>query len=231
MAEFQIKTEFYQGELGGLVEEVREEKLDIFQVSLREVTQALLEYLREFDTSDLEMVGDLLVMLATLHLWKSQRMLPTEEIEEEPEGKDWENLKKEYEEFHKIAERLKEKELEEEDYFWAGYLEENEEEELVEVGLAELIEAFSRVLRERYRKKEVMEIIEDEFTVTEKMEEILKVLEEKRKVKFSSLFLRALNKIEMVVIFLALLELVKLRKIAVYQRKPFDEIWVKLNFC
>ena len=102
------------------------------------------------------------------------------------------------------------------------------EEGYFEASLFDLITAFSKVLKE-IPKEALHRVIRDEFTVSDKIHEILHILVEKSVIYFSELFKNARNKNEIVTIFLAFLELIKLKEVIVKQKAPFGEIELVRN--
>ena len=229
---FEIKTQLFTGTLTELWRKSKEGEIDLVRFPLYPVFSGYRENLKNLENMNLDNETKNLSLLSSLLTLKLSLLLPLslpqiEEVieEEEEKGRGREG----WEEILTLAEILKEKENEELDYFLAGFWEEPEEEEWeIEVNPSELVEAFNRLM-ETLSREEVMEIREEEFTVKEKIELILKLTEEKPRIKFSSLFLKARNRVEMVVIFIALLELIRRNLIKVYQRIPFGEIWIRRN--
>jgi len=226
---FKINCGSFSGSVGEFWEKAKEGDIDILQLSLFPYLSQYREYLLNLAEVNLNKEGRDVCTFSSLLLWKSSLLLPLSfpVVEEEESPGFWEEREKEYGKIVKLAEVLRIKEEEEKDYFSAGFWEgEEKEEETLEVGIVELMEAFSRILQSLSRE-EVMEVVGESHTVEDKIELMLQYLENKKKVKFFSLFLKAESKLEMVVTFLALLELVKRRIVKVYQRVPFGEILVK----
>jgi segregation and condensation protein A len=97
---------------------------------------------------------------------------------------------------------------------------------LAEVSIFDLINAFNEVLKKANAKEDFREIIEERFTVSDKIEEILYTLRDQTQIVFSELFARAGSRAEIVVMFLALLELIRLKRLKVRQEEAFGEILV-----
>ncbi len=227
---FEINTQLFTGTLTELWKKSKEGEIDLVRFPLYPVFSAYRENLENLENMNLDKETKNLSLLSSLLTLKLSLLLPLSlpQIEEVIEEEEEERTQEGWEEILTLAEILKEKENEELDYFFAGFWEEAEEEWEIEVNPGELVEAFSRLM-ETLSRQEVMEIREEEFTVKEKIELILKLTEEKPRIKFSSLFLKARNRVEMVVIFIALLELIRRNLIKVYQRIPFGEIWIRRN--
>ena len=102
----------------------------------------------------------------------------------------------------------------------------NKEVPLGEVSIFDLINAFNTVLKKAQEKEDFREIIEERFTVSDKIEEILYILRDRSDLVFSEVFAKASSRAEVVVTFLALLELIRLKRLRVQQPEPFGEIHV-----
>jgi len=224
---FRIECENFSGSISEFWERAKDGDVDILQFSIFPYLLQYREYLVGLSEVDLNEEGGNVRTFSSLLLWKSSLLLPLSfpVVEEDEEPGLWEEREKEYGKIIKLAEVLRFREEKEKDYFLAGFWE-GEEEEMLEIGVVELMEAFSHVLQS-LSKQEVMEVVGESHTVEDKIDLILEHLANRKRVKFFSFFLKAENKLEMVVTFLALLELVKRRVIRVYQRVPFGEILVR----
>ena len=97
---------------------------------------------------------------------------------------------------------------------------------LAEVSIFDLINAFNDVLKKATAREDFHEILEERFTVSDKIEEILYTLRERSEMVFSDLFAKAGSRVEVVVTFLALLELIRMKRLKVQQVEAFGEIQV-----
>ncbi|MDD5584681.1 MAG: segregation/condensation protein A, partial [Candidatus Omnitrophica bacterium] len=131
----------------------------------------------------------------------------------------------EYEKFKEAAEFLKTKEVERLKYVTRPAAELEDNEVYVEASIFDLISAFKSALKE-VPKDIFFEIIKDEFTVEQKIHDLLHLLLVKDKIPLQDLFVNAKSKIEIVVTFLAILELIKIREIIVIQEKIFGPILI-----
>jgi len=176
---------------------------------------------------DLDVAGEFIVMAATLIHIKSKMMLPADETEAAEENPRSELVRKllEYQQFKEVAQELAKNEQKQQDVFWR-LLPEGEgqpDETFVEVTLFDLLSAFKNVLA--YLPSEtVFEIAREEIDVIDKINEILDNLEAKPYMNFSELFSSATSRLAVIVTFLAMLELIRLKLIQARQIKPFDEI-------
>jgi len=176
-------------------------------------------------------------MAATLIHIKSKMLLPPseEEGQEEEDDPRGELIKRllEYKKFKEAAASLAQMEGGQRDFFSRGSskLPDTSDEEgppPFEASIFDLITAFTKVLND-VSKEEFYQVAKDEFTVGEKIHEIFHLLVDQPKILFMDLFRRAKSKLEIVTIFLALLELIRLKEIFVIQREPFSDIEIIRN--
>ena len=230
---YKVQLEIFEGPLDLLLYLIKREELDIYHIPIARIARQYLEYIQMMRMLNLDIAGEFLVMAATLMHIKSRMLLPQEELREEEEDEDpqAELIKQlmEYQKFKGMAEKLEEKQITQEKIFSRGKDEAmglaQKEGFLLEANLFDLLTAFSRVLT-TVSKEGFTEIIEDETTVNEKIREILDVLRAKASLNFTKLFAGLATKVEMVVAFLALLELIRLKEIKIRQAQRFGEIRV-----
>ncbi|MCP4650025.1 MAG: segregation/condensation protein A [PVC group bacterium] len=233
---YKIKLEIFEGPLDLLLYLIKKNHLNIHDITISEVTEQYLQYLELMRLLDLNIAGEFLVMAATLMHIKSKMLLPPEEnetdeqIEEDPRD---ELVKKllEYKKFKEMAGYLEEKETEQSDIFKRVSIPdeiEGDEEVFFETSVFDLINAFSKALKD-IPKDIFREIIKDEFTVEGKIHDLLHVLVKKRKISLNELFVSSRNKYEVIASFLAVLELMRQKEIVVAQKGLFGEIVVFLN--
>ncbi len=238
MSEYKVQFEVFEGPLDLLLYLIKKEEVDIYEVNLTKLATQFIEYVDLMRQFDLEVAGEFLVMASTLMYIKSRELLPVDQqvqVEAEDEGEDprWELIRQlvEYKKFKDAAATLQTLEERQENVFprLPGKIEFPSEAEPAkpEVGIFDLLNAVNSVLR-RFQEKTSgqREIYEDKWTVSEKMEFVLKTITERATVKFSELFEQAANRAEVVCTFLAILELIRLRQLACVQPEPFAEIEV-----
>lgn len=236
--DYKVKLEVFEGPLDLLLYLIKKEEVDIYDVSIERITGQYLEYLDAFKMLDIEIAGEFVVMAANLIYIKSRSLLPVNQQppEEETEQDDprWDLIRQlvEYKKFKDAAARLQDREFLRESLF--GRLPEKPpfEDEgvrmLGDVGIFDLINAFQKVLKRLDRKKEdLREIFEEHFTVSDKIEFILDFLEKTSAVRFTALFAEAASRTEIVVTFLALLELIRLKQLRVLQEQALGEIMIE----
>lgn len=236
---YKVKLEVFEGPLDLLLYLIKKEEIDICDIPIARVTEQYLEYLEVMEILDLDIAGEFLVMAATLMQIKSRFLLPPEEVAPEAEEEEVdpraELVKKllEYKKFKEAAAQLRQMEYKRSELFTRRPQEDvkkmdSEGKVYFESGIFDLISAISSVLKD-FSREEFCEIIRDEFTVEEKAHELLHLLVVKPVVYFVELFKKAKNKLEIITIFLALLELIRLKEVIVRQRKAFGEIEIIRN--
>ena len=237
---YKVRLEMFEGPLDLLLYLVKKDHLNIYDIPIAKVTQQYLEYINFMQLLDLDIVGDFLVMAATLMQIKSKMLLPASETPaEEEEGDPRAELVKrllEYEKFKQIAENLRERELSQQDVFKRQKTEvvldaqasAKDEGVYFEASIFDLINAFSQALKD-VPKEVFYEVIKDQFTVEQKVHDILHLLLVQTEVKLSVLFSRSKDKLEIVVIFLAILELAKMKEIVARQDAAFEDIIISRN--
>lgn len=239
MAEYKVQFEVFEGPLDLLLYLIKKEEVDIYEVNLTKLaTQfiAHIDLMREFD---LEIAGEFLVMASTLMYIKSRELLPVDQqvvVEGEEEGEDprWELIRQlvEYKKFKDAAAQLQVREAAQENIFprQPGKLEFATDAPAAkpDVSIFDLLNAVNVVLQ-RFAKKEgsTREIFEDKWTVSEKIEHVLNVLSTRPSVRFAELFADASSRTEVICTFLALLELIRLKRLACTQPEAFDEIEIR----
>jgi segregation and condensation protein A len=236
MAEYKVQFEVFEGPLDLLLYLIKKEEVDIYEVNLTKLaTQfiAHIDLMREFD---LEIAGEFLVMASTLMYIKSRELLPVDQqavVEGEDEGEDprWELIRQlvEYKKFKDAAAQLQVREAQQENIFprLPGKLEfeSTAPPPKPDVSIFDLLNAVNTVLK-RFEQREgaAREIYEDKWTVSEKIESILKINSARGAVRFSELFGSAASRGEVVCTFLALLELIRLKQLVCVQPEAFSEI-------
>lgn len=233
---YKIKLEIFEGPLDLLLYLVKKDHLNIYDIPIAQVTEQYLQYLELMQLLNLNIAGEFLVMAATLTQIKSKMLLPAEEsqeaeTEEDPRAELVKRLL-EYEKFKEIAQNLREKEVAQSDVFRRpkaqGAELPQESQGYFEASLFDLITAFSKAL-EDIPKELFYEVIKDEFTIEDMIHKILHMLLDMPAVYLCDLFKKAKNKLEIIVTFLAVLELIRLKEIIARQKGIFQEIEIIRN--
>jgi segregation and condensation protein A len=235
MAEYKVKFEVFEGPLDLLLYLIKKEEVDIYEVNLTRLAEQFIEYIETMRLLDLEIAGEFLVMAATLMYIKSRELLPVEqraEVEGEDDADDprWELIRQlvEYKKFKDAACQLQALESRQADVFARvpGKLEFERDAAppRPDVSIFDLVNAVNVVLKRFTKREDLRDIFEDKWTVSEKIEYLVKMLGERSLLKFSELFEGVTSRTEVVVTFLALLELIRLKQLTAVQREPFAEI-------
>ncbi|OGP58887.1 MAG: hypothetical protein A2162_03225 [Deltaproteobacteria bacterium RBG_13_52_11b] len=230
-AAYTFRLEGFEGPLDLLLHLIQKNEMDILNIPIAVITEQYLEYLKWMRDLNLDLAGEYLLMASTLLYVKSKTLLPksseegTEEQEEDPRAELLRRLL-EYKRYKEAAGELERRPMLGRDVFLRLAAAESEEkgEERVEVNLFELVEAFRKIL-EGVRAEPYHEVILDPLTVEKKIEEILALLRrENRSISFHLLFPEEVTRRIVVVTFLAILELVKMKLVRIFQLSPFETI-------
>ncbi len=235
--EYKVQLEVFEGPLDLLLYLIRKEEIDIHDIPIEQITAQYLHYIDLMRVLDLNVTGEFLVMAATLLMIKSRLLLPPEErevpdAEEEEEDPRWDLVRQlvEYKKFKDAALQLHQLEELRLDAFvregdvvhWGPA----SDLPLEDVGLFDLLSAFNQALQ-RVGKEDLQEIFSEHFTVGEKIDALLDLVKSQKRVLLSSVFSGMRSRAEIVVTFLAMLELIRLRQITACQDRAFGEIFVE----
>jgi len=230
---YTVRLDAFEGPLDLLLHLINKNELDIMNIPIALITGQYLEYLKLLKILNLDVAGEYLLMASTLLHIKSKMLLPTSTQEEEEEGEDprAELVRRllEYQKYKEAATELERRPLLNRDVFIRLVPEgESAEEERVEVSLFDLLEVFRQML-ERATPETFHEVVLDRITVEERLQEILSLLErEKRSMAFHLLFPEQASRRLIVVTLLAVLELVKMKRVRIFQAAPFETIRVSI---
>ena len=231
---YAIKLDVFEGPLDLLLHLIQQNEMDITDVSIAEITEQYLEYLNLMEMLDLDVASEFLVMAATLLHLKSQIILPSIAQDESYTFKDREELVKqllEYKQFKEAAQTL--------DYYATNHEKvygrspdsyadvEDLQEVQIRATLFDLLSAFKYITEREFAIDDVYEEIQEEqITVEEKMEFLERRLNAGEQIRFDELFSEFASKLERIVTFLAILELIRLQRIVAVQSGHFDSIYI-----
>ena len=229
--ELSVKLTDFEGPLDLLLHLVKENKIEIEEIFLSEVTEQFMAFMNELDTLDVDKAGEYMAMVATLMEIKSRKLLPVmpelDKGEEAPE----QILIRQLQEYNMLKEASgKLKEIESVDRLYKDPSDALKEVRYVakDMSLDNLLDAFAHMLSKIEVKKldrlQPKQIKKDSFSVAEKMNFITNILLENERILFSELFDERITLNEVVVTFSAMLELIKLQKIKVTQTSAFEDI-------
>ena len=198
MAEYKVKYEVFEGPLDLLLYLIKKEEVDIYEVNLTRLATQFIEYIETMRMLDLEIAGEFLVMAATLMYIKSRELLPVDQqaqVEGEEEGEDprWELIRQlvEYKKFKDAATQLQVLEERQQDIFprAPGKLEfTTEAEPRSDASIFDLVNAVNEVLKRFAKREDLRDIFEDKWSVSEKIEDLMRLTGERTRLKFSELF-------------------------------------------
>jgi segregation and condensation protein A len=229
----QVQLEIFEGPLDLLLHLIKKNEVSITDIPIAAITEQYLATLEVMQTLNLDVAGEFLVMAATLVHIKSRMLLPlTNDEDAEEEGPDprAELVQRllEYQRFKDAAAQLERRDVLARDVFVraAPRAEEVDPPGFREVSVFELFSALRRVM-ERLPKEAVHEVTLEKITVREKMTLLLDILRAKGPTLFESLFAEVKTRMEVVVTFLAMLELVKVRAIRIFQDEMSGPIQIE----
>ncbi len=237
-ADYKVKLEIFEGPLDLLLYLIKKDEIDIQNISIQRITDQYLAYIETFKILNIDLASEFIVMAANLMYIKSRTLLPKSERppEEDIEEDDprWELIRQliEYKKFKDAAGQLAIKASEQEDYFVGHSPEAHtapppDAPPLAEVSIFDLIRAFQGVLKRFEEAHDLGDIIDDRFTVADKIEFLLHELKPGQRVGFRTLFATASTKGEVIVTFLAVLELMKMNQLTVCQDHLLGDIEVQ----
>lgn len=231
--EYKVILEVFKGPLDLLLYLIKKEEVDIYEIPIERITEQYIQYVDLMRMLDLNIAGEFLVMAATLMMIKSRMLLPeedrTELDDEEEDDPRWDLIRQlvEYKKFKDAALHLEDLE-----HMRANVvaregdgvrIDEDPEVALHDVSIFDLITAFNEVLA-KVDKEELRKIFTERFTVAEKVDALLELIQNTPRVSLTSIFGNMVSRQEVVCIFLAMLELIRLRRMRAVQEGPFGEI-------
>ena len=236
---YQVRIENFEGPLDLLLHLIKKNEINIYDIPIAMIAQQYLSYIEAMKDLNLTVAGEFLVMAATLLQIKSKMLLPVEEsAEDDEDGPDpREELVRrllEYKTFKEAARQLDTQERMWRDIYSRPIapsedVAQSDEALLENIGLFDLVDALQEILNRNPGKK-LLEIIPDNLTVRDRMNVLLEALEGQESIGFEALFEASCHRLVIIVTFLALLELIRLRTVRVYQAENFGPILVSRAF-
>ena len=213
----------FEGPMDLLVYLIQKNEVDIYDIPVSMITEQFIQYLEWMSSMNIDVAGDLLVMAATLAQIKSKMLLPVHENDEETLEDPRAEITKpllEYIEMKNVARKLSNLDLLGENTFIRHsnnkeYQSDNENE-LIQVGLFELVDAFQKILGKMSDDSKI-KIKVDTLSVKDRITEIIDVLESHESITFDELFSSSIDKNKIILTFLAILEMVKMSLIRLVQ--------------
>ena len=242
-----VKLEVFEGPLDLLLHLIEKNKVDIYDIPIVLITEQYLDYVSKMDTKDMDVMSEFLVMAATLVRIKSKMLLPVEEEEEEEFEDPRQELVErilEYKMYKYASYELKDRQVD------AGRMVFKEpsipeeiqdfkedvaiEDLLSDVTLAKLQGIFNSVMKKQVDKIDPIrskfgEIEKEEISLEERIDDVFAYVSEKKRCSFRGLLQKKRGKMQIIVTFLAILELMKMGKISVVQEKTFEDITIEVK--
>lgn len=232
-AVLRLHLDKFEGPMEVLLYLIKAQEIDIFDIPIATITEQYLGFLDMMEEENLEVAGDYLVMAATLVQIKSKMIIPVEadtdeeDIEEEDPRMELVEKLIAYRMYRDVAARLQLFEEERAGWFSRNVkpeiVEDDSEEEMIEVSLFDLTQAFKGILR-FIEEKPAHEIEMEPVSVDEKIEYIQTILDMQGSVAWADLFRACRHRVEAVCCFLAILELTRMGGIRIEQRGSFEEL-------
>jgi len=231
---YRVKLDVFEGPLDLLLHLIKKNEVEISDIPVALVTDQYLAYLDLLQQLDLDVAGEYLVMAATLLHLKSRMLLPGDEAADEEEGEDpraeLARQLLEYQRFKEAADLLNRRDLLEREVFARAPQEdeaESETEPLYDVSLGDLLDALQEVLK-RAAPEVVHQVILEQVSLRERLCFVFDTLRERNEIVFTDLFPRDATRMQMLVTFLAILELVRTRMVHLRQEELFGPIVMNL---
>ncbi len=233
---YRVKLEIFEGPLDLLLYLIKRDEVDIYDISIERITKQYLAYVETFKMLNIDLASEFIVMAANLMYIKSRMLLPKAvqppEDEAEEEDPRWELIRQliEYKKFKDAAGYLQLRAMEQERVYASvpdlpeDETSDAEPEAMPNVGIFDLIRAFQKVLNRFEKKADLGEIYDDRFTVADKIEFLMAKVKPGEQINFSALFEEASTRDEVIVTFVALLELIKIRQFSIEQETMLGEI-------
>jgi segregation and condensation protein A len=229
--------ELYDGPLDLLLDLIRKQEVDIYDIPIASITAQYLEYVQQAIALDVDLGAEFVYMAATLIHIKSRMLLPRDPALDEMEGQEDPRQELvdrllEHERFKNAAEMLQQKLLVEENV-WSNpqiqsFLDESDGQDLA-VSLFDLVKTFQQVL-DRTKNRPVYAVDDDDVSVPEMMlrlKSLIEKLSPRESLSVAGLFERQRSRRAMVALFLAVLELVKMQAVALIQKDAFGDIAIR----
>jgi len=232
---YRVQLEKFEGPLDLLLFLIKKNEVEIYDIPIAEITQQYLAYLEILEFLDLENAGEFILMAATLIRIKVKMLLPRPETEEDDADDPRQELVQrllEYQSFKEVASHLDDLEDSQSHFYprqnYAFEMEQAPEEEEPgrEVSMFDLMAAFVEILK---RAPTIAQHTVERIPVTieEQSAFILDYLDKREMVLFTELMTQIKERIVLIVTFVAILDLVKNRRLLLSQNQPFSEIWLK----
>jgi segregation and condensation protein A len=215
----------FEGPMDLLIHLIKKAEVDIYDIPIARITDQYMEYLEWMKQMNIDFAGDFILMASTLTHIKSRMLLPVQVGEEEEEDPRLEITRPllEYLKIKSAAEQLAERDLLGDKTFTrkpdAETLESAKEDQVIRIGLFELIDAFQNIL-DKVSKDHRVDLSRERVSVQERITQLTDLLEKKESMTFDEFFADSRERADIIVTFLAILEMAKLNLIRIAQHVP-----------
>ncbi len=234
-----VKLEQFEGPLDLLLHLIKKEKIDIYNIPIAEITAQYLEYIENMKKLNIYVASEFLIMAATLIYIKSKMLLPKKiAIDEEIQTDEITDIQDprlplvqrllEYQKIKELVQLIEKQEIIYRDFFPRGYTEFTIDFAEKEFDSFELVKVFYSLI-EKMPDSISLEVELEKITIREMINNVLEALKERKKLSFVEYANQLKSKIELIVFFLAVLELAKIRMITLTQSKLFQDIDIQLR--
>lgn len=235
--DYSIKLDEFEGPLDLLLHLIKQDNIDIYDISIERITKQYLDYIEKMEELNINVAASYLVMAAELMEIKSNSLLPKnkeiveEENEEEITKDNLINRLIEYKKYKEVTNELRALENKRLDYYVKGpenisnYIENNNYNK--DASVDDLLQAFEKYLeRQEFKKPLQTKVTNKEYSISKRKQSIRNILNSKKRIEFSELF-EEYNKSYIIVTFLSVLEMAKEDEITITQMNNFDNIIIE----
>ncbi len=235
---YNVRLDLFEGPIDLLLHLIRKNRVDIYDIPIASITEQYLEYIKVMKELNLDLAGEYLLMAATLIHIKSKMLVPLENVDDESPGDEPEDPRAElvrklldYQRYKEVSAYFSECDMMSRDVFPSGSNEvahlksEFESTGIIDVSLFHLIEALQSVIK-KSKEKIIHEVTAERLSIRDKLAELTERLKNDSMFLFTALFEETATKPVIIITFLALLELMKLKMAKVVQTERFGPIRV-----
>ncbi|RTZ99682.1 MAG: chromosome segregation protein ScpA [Deltaproteobacteria bacterium] len=219
---YEVKLDdVFEGPMDLLVHLIKKNEVNIYDIPIALITDQYLEYLEWIKAMNIDLAGSFILMAATLAQIKSKMLLPVHDDDDDDDPR-MEIIRplNEYLQMKAAAEQLSQRDLLGQNTFTRSVpdmdIQPDSEDTYIQVGLFELIDAFRQILIDLDAEQQ-MDFSAERISIKDRINQIVEILEEKKSVTFIELFTRPIHKSDVVITFLAVLEMVKLNLLNIAQ--------------
>ncbi|MDJ1088331.1 segregation and condensation protein A [Macrococcoides caseolyticum] len=230
---YEVKLASFHGPLDLLLHLIKQYEIDIYDISMKILTEQYINYIKDVTDLDINVHGDYLVMASELLRIKSRMLLPesTETVEETEDPREGlMNQLIEYQNYRMLAEILNEKKKEEEKYFIKRGNDLSRFEKVdtsLELELVDLITAYYKAKQRQHVVKPTISMARDTYSIEDATKNIIENLQQKQSITFADFVTFSETKTQIVTLFMALLELMKTETVKIRQELTFGDIYIE----